>query len=106
MSYITALCVQGIPMLSPLIFMLSLYSHSRILTFTRNVLLGVACYFPRNELFTYECVGSQSFISLPSFMIFSAVVREIRELNQNKKEEEKKKNSEIGYFQFKTFLGI
>ena len=30
-------------------------------------------------------VGSQSFISLPNFMFVSAVVSEIRELNQNKK---------------------
>ena len=44
-------------------------------------------------------VGSQSFISLPSFMFVSAVVSEIREL----KEEEK--NSEIDYFQFDTFPG-
>ena len=28
-------------------------------------------------------IGSQSFISLPSFMFVSAVVSEIRELNQN-----------------------
>ena len=47
-------------------------------------------------------VGSQSFISLPSFMFVSAVVSEICEL---KKEKEKKKNSEIDYFQFITFLG-
>ena len=47
-------------------------------------------------------VGSQSFISLPSFMFVSAVVSEIREL---KKEKEKKKNSEIDYFQFNTFPG-
>ena len=40
-------------------------------------------------------VGSQSFISQPSFMFVSAPVSEIRESNQNKK----KKNSEIGYFQ-------
>ena len=46
-------------------------------------------------------VGSQSFISLPSFMFFSAVVSEIREL----KEKEKEKNSEIDYFQFNTFPG-
>ena len=44
-------------------------------------------------------VGSQSFISLPSFMFVSAVVSEIREL---KKEKE---NSEIDYFQFNTFPG-
>ena len=45
-------------------------------------------------------VGSQSYISPPSFMFVSAAVSEIRELNQNKKKEE---NSEIGYFQFNTF---
>ena len=45
-------------------------------------------------------VGSQSFISLPSFMFVSAVVSEIRELK-----EEKKNNSEIDYFQFNTFPG-
>ena len=38
-------------------------------------------------------VGSQSFISLPRFMLVSAVVSEIREL----KEKEKKKNSETDY---------
>ena len=47
-------------------------------------------------------VGSQSFISLPSFMFVSAVVSEIRELKEKKK---KKKNSEIDYFQFNTFPG-
>ena len=47
-------------------------------------------------------VGSQSFISLPSFMFVSAVVSEIRELKEKKK---KKKNSEIDYFQFDTFPG-
>ena len=46
-------------------------------------------------------VRSQSFISQPSFMLVSAPVSEIRELNQNNK----KKNSEIGYFQFNTFPG-
>ena len=45
-------------------------------------------------------VGSESFISLPSFMFISAEVSEIRELNQNKMKE---KNSEIGYFHFNTF---
>ena len=39
-------------------------------------------------------VGSQSFISLPSFMFVSAVVSDIRELKkEKKKKEEKKKNS-------------
>ena len=46
-------------------------------------------------------VGSQSFISLPSFTFVSAVVSEIRELKE--KEKEKEKNSEIDYFQFNTF---
>ena len=45
-------------------------------------------------------VTSQSFISLPSFMFFSAVVSEIHDLNQNEKE---KKNLQNGYFQFTTF---
>ena len=49
-------------------------------------------------------VGSQSFISLPSFMFVSAVVSEIRELKKEKKKE-KKNNSEIDYFQFNTFPG-
>ena len=47
--------------------------------------------------------GSQSFISLPSFLFVSAVVSEIRELKE--KEKEKKKNSEMDYFQFNTFPG-
>ena len=50
-------------------------------------------------------VGSQSFISLPSFIFVSAVVSEIRELKKKEKEKEKKKNSEIDYFQFNTFPG-
>ena len=33
-------------------------------------------------------VGSQSFISLPSFMFVSAVVSEIRELKEKEKEKE------------------
>ena len=37
-------------------------------------------------------IGSQSFISLPSFVFVSAPVSELCELKQNK---EKKKNSEI-----------
>ena len=53
-------------------------------------------------------VGSQSFISLPSFMFVSAVVSEIRESKEKKEKEKKKKkknNSEIDYFQFNTFPG-
>ena len=44
-------------------------------------------------------IGSQSFISLPSFMFVSAVVSEIRELKKEKN------NSEMDYFQFNTFPG-
>ena len=36
-------------------------------------------------------VGSQSFISLPSFMRVSAAVSELRESNQNKKKEKEKR---------------
>ena len=50
-------------------------------------------------------VGSQSFISLPSFMFVSAVVSEICESKEKEKEKEKKNNSEIDYFQFNTFSG-
>ena len=61
-------------------------------------------FFARNDILLNMpiFVRSQSSISLPSFMFVNAVVSEIRELNQNK---EKKKNSEIDYFQFKTFPG-
>ena len=48
-------------------------------------------------------VGSQSFISLPSFMFVSAVVSEICE---SKEKEKKKKNSEIDYSNLTPFLGI
>ena len=60
-----------------------------------NVLLEVVCCcFPRNKLNMPMFVGSQSFISLPSFMFVSAVVSEIRKL---------KNNSEID--QFNTLIG-
>ena len=42
-------------------------------------------------------VGSQRFISLPSFIFVSAAVSEIRESNRKKKKE-KEKNSEIDFF--------
>ena len=51
-------------------------------------------------------VGLQSFISLPSFMLVSALVSEICESKEKEKEKKKKKkNSEIDYFQFNTFPG-
>ena len=43
-------------------------------------------------------VGSQDFISLPSFMLVRAVVSEIRESNRN--------NLQNGYFQVQTFPTI
>ena len=46
-------------------------------------------------------VGSQSSISLPSFMFVNAAVSEICDLNEKKKSN----YSEIDYFQFKTFPG-
>ena len=50
-------------------------------------------------------VGSQSFISLPSFMFVSAVVSEIckSKEKEEKEKKKKKKNSEIDYFQFNSF---
>ena len=48
-------------------------------------------------------VGSQSFISLLSFMFVSAVVSEIRKLKKEKEKEEN--NSEMDCFQFNTFPG-
>ena len=45
-------------------------------------------------------VGSQSFISLPSFMFVGAAVSEKCKCNENKKN-----NFEYGYFQFNTFPG-
>ena len=84
------------------VFLYQLHAHTCPLY---NVLLEVVCCcFPRNNipLNMPMFVGSQSFISLPSFMFVSAVVSEIRELKEKKKE---KKNSEIDYFQFNTFPG-
>ena len=46
-------------------------------------------------------VGSQSFISIPSFMFVGAAVSEICESNRKKEE----KNLQNGYFQFNTFPG-
>ena len=68
----------------------------------------VCCCFPRKNILLNMMlfIGSQSFISPPSFMFVSlSAVSEIRELNQNKKKKETEKNSEIGYFQFSTFSG-
>ena len=58
--------------------------------------LFVVVFQEINCLHTFMFVGSQSFISLPSFMFVSAVVSEL-------KEKKEKKNSEMDYFQFNTF---
>ena len=47
-------------------------------------------------------IGSQSFISLPSFVFVGAAVSDIRESNWNKETE---KNLQNGYFQFNTLPG-
>ena len=63
-------------------------------------LLEVGCFC---LLLTYVrtlFIGSQNFISPPSFMFVSAAVCEIPKFKK-----EKKTNSEIDYFQFKTFPG-
>ena len=65
----------------------------------RLFVVGFCC--ARNKLPMF--VGSQSFISLQSFMFVSAVVSEIRELKKEKEKE--KNNSEMDYFQFNTFPG-
>ena len=73
-------------------FLCQLHAHTCPLY---NILLEVVrCCFPRNDILLNMpmFVGSQSSISLPSFMFVIAAVSEIRELNQNK--EKKKKNSE------------
>ena len=49
-------------------------------------------------------VGSQSFISLPSFMFVSAVVSEIRESKEKK--EEKNYYSELTISNLTPFLGM
>ena len=59
-----------------------------------NILLKVVCCcFPRNDILLNMMlfVASQSYISPPSFMFVSAVVSEIRELNQNKEEKKEEK---------------
>ena len=50
--------------------------------------LFVVVFQEGNCLHTFKFVGSQSFISPPSFMFVSAMISEIRELNQNKKNSE------------------
>ena len=73
---------------STVVFFVSLHARTCPLY---NVLLNVVCCcFPRNDIFLNMTlfVGSQSFISLPSFMFVSAAVSDLCESNQNKKEKE------------------
>ena len=51
-------------------------------------------------------VGSQSFISLPSFMFVSAVVSEIRELKEKEKKEKKEEKKKNSISNLTPFLGI
>ena len=84
-------------------FISYMHIHAPFIMYCLRLFVVVFCRcFPRNKLPMF--VGSQSFISLPSFMFVSAVVSEIRELKKEK-EKEKKKNSEMDYFQFNTFPG-
>ena len=81
---------------STVFFFISLHAHTCPLY---NVLLEVV-FQEINCLNMPMLVGSQSFISLPSFMLVSAVVSEIHELKEKEKKDKEKKNSEIDYFQF------
>ena len=65
------------------------------LQYNSHVKIGISVLL-HIETAPHDCF--YCFIFLPSFMLVSAVVSELRESNQNKKEKEK--NSEIGYFQF------
>ena len=88
---------------STLFFFISyMHIHAPFIMYCLRLFVVVFCCFPRNKFPMF--VGSQSFISLPSFMFVSAVVSEIRELKKEK-EKEKKNNSEMDYCQFNTFPG-
>ena len=84
------------------VFLCQLHMHTCPLF---NVLLEVGCCCFPSVLNMVLFVGSQSYISPPSFMFVSLAVSEICELNQNKKRKKEKKNSEISYLQFNTFPG-
>ena len=51
-------------------------------------------------------VGSQSFISLPSFMFVSAVVSEIRESKEKKEKKKKKRILKLTISNLTPFLGM
>ena len=89
---------------SSTVFFFVTYMHIHVPFIMYCSRLFVVVFQEINCIHTFNMfVGSQSFISQPSF---SAPVSEIRKLNQNKKKKKKKnRNSEIGYFQFNTFPG-
>ena len=93
---------QGIHVLSFVfhsVFLCQLHAHTCPLY---NALLEVVCCcFPILTLYKHDVCRVTDF-HLSSFMFVSAAVSEIRELNQNKKEQ--KNNSEIDYL--RPFLGI
>ena len=67
-------------------FISYMHIHAPFIIYCLRLFVVVSsCCFPRNKLPMF--VGSQSFISLPSFMFVSAVVSEIRELKKEKEEE-------------------
>ena len=73
---------------SSTVFFFVIYMHNTCPLY--NVLLEVVCCCI-NCLNKPMFVGSQSSISLPSFMFVSAVVSEIRESKEMKEKKEKKK---------------
>ena len=88
------------------VFLYQLHAHTCPLY---NVLLEVVCCcFPRNNILLNMpmFVGSQSFISLPSFMFVSAVVSQIRELKEKKEKEEKEKKLKLTISNLTPFLVI
>ena len=90
------------------VFFFISYMHIHVPFIMYCLRLFVVVFQEINHLHTfkhaYMFVGSQSFISLPSFVFVSAVVSEIRELKKEK-EKENNNNSEMDYFQFNTFPG-
>ena len=92
--------------LSSTVFFFVSYMHIHIPFIMSCLRLFVVIFQEMNCVHTFNVTlfgRSQSFISPPSFVFVSAAVSETRELNENRKEEEKN-NSEICSF-FNTFPG-
>ena len=81
-------------------FVCQLHAHACPLY---DVLLDVCCCFHEMNCFKHDVVRQHTELHLSTNFHVCAAVSELRESNQNKKEEEK--NSGIGYFQFNTFPG-